>query len=162
MGLHNDCWAKIWSCRPYGQICYCQVSVSQKDKQTGSYKNLFSRTVSFAGAAANKVKTLGLAEKYEKGNSSFKSVKITNCDINTYYNTKKLDELLPLCNGNQKLEFAIKDYCNQDTITVWDFEVEGAGTSGGTKTAPKKTTQSAPPNAGFESPDDEEGLPFDV
>ena len=103
------------------------------------------------------MKTLGLAEKYEKGSTSYKSVKITNCDFGTYFNQKKLDELLPLCNGNQKLEYAIKDYCNQDTITVWDFEVESSGGKGG-KSAPTTTNTS---QGGFMPAPEDEGLPFD-
>ena len=171
MGLHNNCYAKIWSAKPYGQIYYCQLSVSVKDKNTNAYKNTFSRTVSFCGEAAKKVPLLGLPEKYEPGSKAYKSIKITNCDIQTYYNKKKLDELLPLANGNTALEYFIKDKCNDCSVTVFDFEIDnGSGTATPQNRAPQQqqsqqevpTQSSGLPQWGNRQPAMDEDLPFDM
>lgn len=161
MGLRNDCYAKLWSARPYQKVYYVQLSVSQKNQETGEYKIQYSGTAMFAGTAAEKVALLGLPEKSDPENPEGKDAKILSVDISSYYNHKKKDELLELAHGNTKLEYFIREKCNEYTHTVWDFEVQDSGTE-----KPKQTKKSSKEvDEGFmEVPDDvdeNEGLPFD-
>lgn len=150
-----DCLITLWSARPYGKIYYCQASVSSKNKDTGEYTVAFSGTITLAGKAAEKVATFGLPEKSDRAHPMCKVVRVTSIDITSYYNKKKLDELLPLCRGDKTLEYFVKERVNQYTFTVWDIETDIENKGGAQKTAKKEEGFMAVPDSL-----EDEGLPF--
>lgn len=58
MGFHNGAYATVWSIEDKGNYTKVNLSVSQKNKNTGDYETKFSEFVNFVGAAHANAKNL--------------------------------------------------------------------------------------------------------
>nr|DAP27075.1 MAG TPA: hypothetical protein [Caudoviricetes sp.] len=58
MGFHTGAYATIWSVEDKGNYTKVNLSVSQKNKNTGEYETKFSDFVNFVGAAHTNAKEL--------------------------------------------------------------------------------------------------------
>lgn len=58
MGFHTGAYATIWSVEDKGNYTKVNLSVSQKNKNTGEYETKFSDFVNFVGAAHANAKEL--------------------------------------------------------------------------------------------------------
>lgn len=154
-GLRNNCYATLWSAKPYGKIYFVQCTVSHKNKTTGQYENDFTGTVKFCGEAATEVAKLGLAEKYDKDNPVKQNVKILSTETNSFFNKNKLDKFLPMANGNTELEYFIRDAVNERPVTVWSFEIPDNNTNSKKSVDKAEDVTEIPDDA-----DEDEGLPF--
>lgn len=162
MGLRENGFAKVWTAKPNGKIYSGRVSVSKKDKKTGKYKDPeFSDYVNFAGAAAEKIAELGLPEKSEEKNPTFKNIKILSAEISTWYDRDSIKRLIDDVQKKVKdeglksdLTRFIKARANIKNVTIWDFELSEYNSNG--------TAESKPTTAKTNTvvSDDEEELPF--
>ena len=77
--FQNDTWAKIWWVNDKGNYAECQISTSQKDKETKQYKQDFTGVVRFVGRA------------YKLRPQKGQNIKLLNCAVQGVYNkeTKK-------------------------------------------------------------------------
>lgn len=164
MGLRDKSYAKIWSARKIGKIYSVRMTISRKDQKTGEYENQFGGFVNFAGDAAEKIRELGLPERSERGNSSYRSIQITRSpDITTYYDAQYINKLLSLAKGNDELEKFIRNNSNTTSITIWDFELaeDSNGDRGSSKRASRSSNKRRNPEPEPEDGEEEDSdLPF--
>lgn len=81
MGFRANCYAKVWEKRNnFGHEYEAySISISRKDKTTGTYMASFKDIARFAGNAFNK------AHDLQKG----QSIKILECDVTNRYDPEK-------------------------------------------------------------------------
>lgn len=163
MGLREGVYATVWSASQKGKAYSCQVSVSQKDKESGEYKTLYSGFVNFAGNAADKVAALGLPERMDRNNNSaFKRVRITSGpDVTTWYNKERVERLTAKAGNDTELVNFIKANCDSKNITIWDIDVDDGGSRGGSRSG-GYTKKPSPRSAPAQQYDDDDSyeLPF--
>lgn len=166
MALREGTFARVWSAKPNGKTYSCNVSVSRKNQQTGEYETQFSGYVNFAGAAAEKVATLGLPEQPDRDHPASRPIRIASSpDISTWYNKQRVDQLLKLAGNNDTLVRFIRANCNTMSITVWDIEIDppsnsGGRSSSGSRSRPAAQKPSQAPKASDEQGDPDDDLPF--
>lgn len=78
MGFRQGAYATVWEVSNKGNISSVRLSVSKKDKETGEYSTEFSGFCTFIGDAHKKAANLKERDK----------IKITECDVSTYYDKK--------------------------------------------------------------------------
>lgn len=67
MGFHTGCYATIWSVEDKGNFSKVNLSVSQKNKNTGEYETKFSEFVNFVGSAHEMAKGLKPRDRIKVG-----------------------------------------------------------------------------------------------
>lgn len=153
MGLKTNCYAKVWSVQQRGNVCSAKISVSRKNSQTGKYENSFNDFVTFGGEAAKKAIGLGLPERGDRTNPTYRSIKITSSpDLTSYYNKERSDKLLSMANGNDEFTKFIKQHMYQTNVTIWDFELA----DGSSDNKNQSSQLTAPPDEDM----GEDDLPF--
>lgn len=133
MGFRQGAYARVWSMDDKGKFCTCRMSISRKNKKTGSYDTEFQDGyVRFVGTAYNMIKAIPISDKGL-------NIKLASCDVTNYFER----------NG--------KKYFNPQ-FTVFGFEL-----ADGESATPTGQAQNAyDPMEDLKSVSaDEEELPFD-
>ncbi len=133
MGFRQGAYARVWSMDDKGKFCTCRMSISRKNKNTGSYDTEFQDGfVRFVGSAYNMIKGIPISEKGV-------NIRLSSCDVTNYFER----------NG--------KKYFNPQ-FTVFGFELA----DGTESPSAGKSANSYDPMDDLKSVSaDEEELPFD-
>ena len=122
MGFRTDSYARVWCVDNKGKYSVGSVSISRKNKNTGTYETEFQDGfVRFVGNAHNDINNLGLPtaderKEAQKNNTAnmlkSASIKITSCDVTNLYTSPE-----------GKVSFNPK-------YTIFGFEVHDGNTKG--------------------------------
>lgn len=86
MGFRNNTYAKVWSVEPKSDVnTKVRISISKKNRETGSYEQDFSGFVSFIGSACAKK-----AAALKEGDR----IKIGDVDVSSFFSKEKNKEYI--------------------------------------------------------------------
>lgn len=164
MGFRNDAYAKVWNVTipdKNGGYCYGKISIGKRVNEN-EYVTYFSGMVFFSKDANWKARELGLPEKIDGNNPTYRSIKILSADTTNKFDSDHFASAIKAAGNNEELKKYINTHATVTTHTIYDFEIaeDNNYKSNKSSTAKSAAVKTNAKTSAVVEADEEEELPF--